>query len=200
MVLTARPCWAIGSRVMRARDGMLVRFWLVLAVGLGLLVSCSDPAQPSSLPSDAPGATGSSASPSVTVSATPEDEVEAAVRAYYAELTRAAQTNDTSELRAMTTTVCPCYRPVRVIERNQAMGRRTPDASFQLAKVRIHDLEGRSALAEVKTIEEAYKVLGESNRVVGRVPARRHLLDLTLVQDDTERWIIANEFNLGGNQ
>ncbi|MGZ4609691.1 MAG: hypothetical protein ACXV2H_05495, partial [Actinomycetes bacterium] len=85
-------------------------------------------------------------SPAVTTSAptrsaTPvEAQVEAAVRAYYAELTRAAQTNDTTELKRLLNRTCPCYRAVRVIEAGATRGETTPDAAWHLDRVRVHDV------------------------------------------------------------
>ena len=172
------------------------RLCLVVSLSLGLLglvSGCSDPDEPSTLPSDTPTPTNSSASPTPS---TPEQEVEAAVRAYYAELQRAAQTNDTSVLKTMSTKGCPCYRPVRVIDRNGKRGLTTPEAVFTVTSVRVHDLEGRSAVAEVKTIDGAYEVLDSQGAVIGEVPAREHFLDLTLVQKEKDRWIVVNEFDL----
>src|SRR5215203_2157406 len=101
------------SGAMRGPTGtVLLRCALV--AGLLLVPGCTDdPEEPGTLPtrSQSPTPTTTSASPD-----TPEEEVEAAVRAYYAELTRAAQTNETEQLRAMVTRRCPCYRPIRVIE------------------------------------------------------------------------------------
>src|SRR4051812_16391754 len=57
-------------------------------------------------------------------------QVETAVRAYYAELTRAAQTNDTSKLKTMLMKSCPCFNAVRILERNARLGRTTPDAAW----------------------------------------------------------------------
>ncbi len=179
--------------------GTLRRLCLVVSAGLalvGLIGGCSGPDQPSTLPSDTPAPTSSSPSPSPL---TVEQEVEAAVRAYYAELTRAAQTNDPSALRALTTKVCPCYRPVRVISRNAKRGLTTPEAAFSVSSIRVHDLEGRSALAEVRTSDSAYKVLDREGAVVGEVPAREHFLDLTLVEEVDDRWIVVNEFDLMSN-
>lgn len=180
---------------MRAPTGTLLRLALVVSAALVVVSGCSDePDKPGTLPS--PKATSSSASPTPD---TPEEQVEAAVRAYYAELTRAAQTNDTTKLRTMTTKGCPCYRAVKVIDRNTREGESTPDASFELTMVRIHDLEGGTALAEVKTRESAYEVVNSSNDVVDRVEAQSTHLDLSLVRSSDGRWIIGNWFNLGGS-
>ncbi|HEU4911516.1 MAG TPA: hypothetical protein VFV76_06430, partial [Actinomycetes bacterium] len=110
---------------MRTPTGSLQRAALLVCAVLVLTACSDDPQQPGSLPSDIPSAASSSAVPTPD---TPEEQVEAAVRAYYAELTRAAQTNDTSRLRTMTTKGCPCYRAVKVIENNEAKGRTTPAA------------------------------------------------------------------------
>jgi len=181
---------------MRAPSGTGRRAGILLCIVLAV-TACSDPEPPGTLPDRTPSASSTSASPTP---ATPEEEVEAAVRAYYAELSRAAQTNDTSKLRTMTTTGCPCYRPVRVIDKNESKGRTTPDARIEIASLRIHDIEGRTALAEVKTNEGMFKVFDSSAEVIGRVPARQNHLDLSLVQTEAGRWIIGNQFNLMGDR
>ena len=120
------------------------------------------------------------------------------MRAYYAELTHAAQTNDTSVLASMTTKACPCYRPVTVIEKNARRGYTTPEASFEVVTVRAHDVEGATGSAEVRTSESAYDVLGRDGKVVGHVDARKNNLDLALVRQPSGVWIIGNEFDLKG--
>ncbi|MGH8894022.1 MAG: hypothetical protein ACRDWY_12070 [Actinomycetes bacterium] len=179
---------------MRAPTGTLRLFALFVVVGLVALAGCSDdPDKPSTLPDDTPSAVSSSPTPD-----TPEEQVEAAVRAYYAELTRAAQTNDTSTLREMTTKGCPCYRAVRVINRNESQGERTPDALFEVTFLRVHDIEQGTALAEVKTSDAAYDVLDESDEVVATVDAQTTHVDLSLVKSGGGRWIVGNSFNLAG--
>jgi hypothetical protein len=137
--------------------------------------------------------------PSTPTTTSPAQQVEAAVRAYYAELTRAAQTNDTSVLKTLTTKGCPCYRPVRVIDRNAQRGYRTPDASFKVVGIKIHDLESKNAAAQVRTSEAPYDVIDMSAKKIGHVSARRSFLDLSLVQGPSGQWIIANEFDLKGS-
>ena len=178
---------------MRGPTGtVLLRYALTAA--LLVVAGCSDePDEPGTLPSSrqSPSATSTSASP-----ATPEEEVEAAVRAYYAELTRAAQTNDVSALKELMTKGCPCYRAVRVISENERQGETTPDAHFRLTSLRVHDLEGDTALAEVRTQDPAYEVIDEGGEVVDRVSSQETHLDLSLVRVEDGRWIIGNWFNL----
>ncbi len=75
---------------MRAPAGTLLRAGLALVLGLAL-VSCTDDPKPGTL--GTPTATPTSSTPSPTPS-TPEAQIEAAVRAYYAELTHGIQTSN----------------------------------------------------------------------------------------------------------
>ena len=180
----------------RTPTGTLLRAGLGVVLGLALVAGCSDEPKAGTIKPPRSTPTTSTASPTP---ATPEAEVEAAVRAYYAELTRAAKTGDSTTLKTMTTTACPCYRPVRVIHRNQVAGYRTPDVNFQVASVRVHDIETHVAGAEVRTSEAPYDVVDADRKVIGHVKARHNYLDLSLVQRATGEWVIANEFDLMGN-
>lgn len=165
-----------------------------LALGI-VLTGCSDePEPPGTLPTNLSTPSSSSSSPEPSPD-TPAEEVEAAVRFYYAELTRAAQTNDTSTLRTLSTKGCPCYRPVRVIDRGAKRGEITPDAEWTIRSLRVHDIEGGIALADVKYDVSAYAVINEDGEVLGRVKAQSSHLDLSLVLSD-DRWIIGNVFDL----
>jgi len=171
-----------------------LRRCVLAALVLGLVVACSDPDQPSTLPSDTPKPTSSSSSASPSPE-TVEQEVEAAVRAYYAELTRAAQTNDTTLLKTMSTKGCPCYRPVRVIERGMARGEITPNAEWTITSLKVHDIEDGLALAEVRYNVSAYDVVDESGELVAQVKAQSSHYDLSMVRTD-RRWIVGNVFDL----
>jgi hypothetical protein len=176
----------------------LLRFALPVVLASVLVSGCSDdPVEGSTVrpPKPSTSTTSASATPD-----TPEEQVEAAVRAYYAELTRAAQTNDTSVLKTMTTKGCPCYRAVRVIDRNKKKGRTTPNAEFGIQRIRVHDVDGATALAQVRTQEAAYQVFNARNRAIGQVPARSHFLDLSLIRTSAGEWVVGNEFNLGGDE
>ncbi|MGH3658408.1 MAG: hypothetical protein ACRDUA_17275 [Micromonosporaceae bacterium] len=178
---------------MRAPTGTLRLFGLFVAFGLLALAGCSDdPDKPSTLPDDTPSVLSSSPTPD-----TPEEQVEAAVRAYYAELTRAAQTNETTRLKSMVTRGCPCYRPIRVIEKGAARGEITPDAEWTIESVRVHDIEGETAVADVRYEVSAYDVVDTDGNVLGRVEAQRSHYDLSLVRAPSG-WVIGNLFNLEG--
>ena len=72
---------------MRAPTGTLLRAGVAIILGLAV-VSCTDEPDPGTIKSPSPTPSSSSASPTPS---TPEAQIEAAVRAYYAELTRAAR-------------------------------------------------------------------------------------------------------------
>ena len=178
---------------MRAPAGTLLRAGLALVLGLAL-VSCTDDPKPGTV--GTPTATPSSSAPSPTPS-TPEAQIEAAVRAYYAELTRGIQTSNADRLRPLVTKGCPCFNAVTTIEDNAAKGRRGPDARVNLRSVRVHDLEGNVALAEVRYDVNAYPLINEKGRVLSRIPARSDLVDLSVVRSNSGQWIVANVFDLG---
>jgi hypothetical protein len=163
-------------------------------VGTPGMVGCTG-----SDPTPATISTPPTPAPSTPSATSPAQQVEAAVRAYYAELTRAAQTNDTSVLKTLTTKGCPCYRSVTVIDRNARRGYQTPDASFSVVGITVHDVEPKNAAAQVRTSEAPYDVIDKSDKKIGHVSTRRRFLDLSLVQAPSGQWIIANEFDLKGS-
>ena len=175
--------------------GRSLRFALYAGAALLLVTGCSDePVKPGTVPTTTTTASPSSPSESPS-SLTPEQEVEAAVRAYYAELTRAAQTNDTSKLKTMVSTGCPCYEPIRTIERGARRGEITPDAVWTIRLLRVHDVTSGSALAEVKYDVSSYEVLDESGEVLGEVKGQTSHYDLSLVKLP-RGWIIGNLIDL----
>lgn len=177
---------------MRALTGPLLRLALPVVLAL-VLSSCSDdPVEGAQVPSNTPTASSSSPTPD-----TPEEQVEAAVRAYYAELTRAAQTQDTSDFKLLVTKGCPCYSVATAIQETQREGKTTPDAAWNVVGVRVHDLEGTSAVAEVTYEVAAYKVLDRDGKVVERYPAQDGHVDLSLARSE-RGWIVVNLFDLEG--
>ena len=62
--------------------------------------------------------------------------------------------------------------------------------------LRVHDLEGDTALAEVRTKEAAYDVVDASGATVKRIPEQQTHLDLSLVRTEGDTWVIGNWFNL----
>jgi hypothetical protein len=173
--------------------------WLLrpaLVAGLVLMLgACSDPAPAGTVPKSTPRTATSPPSPSPTPTAIPvEKQVEAAVRTYYAELTKAAQTNDTTRLKQLVHKNCPCYGSVRSIDETATQGRTTPDAAWMVVGVRVHDIVGTTAAAEVQYKVGAYDVMDRSGEVINRIPARNSHVDLSLLRID-RGWILTNVFN-----
>jgi hypothetical protein len=168
---------------------------LGVAVLLLAATACSgDPPPAGEVETPTPSVQSTTPSPTATPV---EQQVEAAVRAYYAELTRAAQTNDTSTLKTMVMKSCPCHNAVRIIEHNTQIGRTTPDATFSLHSVKVHDITGRAASAEVRYDVSGYNVFGADGTVKAHVAAQSSHLDLSLL-DVGEAWLVANTFDLEG--
>ncbi|MEP6760268.1 MAG: DUF6318 family protein [Sporichthyaceae bacterium] len=180
---------------MRVRTAPWTPRWAAGALVAAVLVAgCSDPDQPGTVPRTTPPSTTMSQSPSPTST---EAQVEAAVRAYYAELNRALQTNNVSKLKQLVDKNCPCYNAVKVIERNATENERTPNASFKLQSVRVHDIAGKTAAAEVEYTVTAYDVLDANDHVVTHIKKQRSHFDLSLILGDSG-WILANLFDLEG--
>ena len=181
------------SPAMRAPRGTLLRAGMTIILCLAV-ASCTDEPDPGTIKSPSPTPTSSSASPTPS---TPEAQIEAAVRAYYAELTRAAQTNDTSQLATMVTRGCPCHGAVRAINRAKSAGRTTPDAAWSVDSVRVHDIDGETGLADVEYTVSAYDVLNAKGKIIADYPEEKSRVDLSLVASDG-KWIIGNLFDLEG--
>jgi hypothetical protein len=171
-----------------------VRSLVVVTLLMGA-AACSDGSPtPGSVKTPTPTMESSTPTPAETPV---EQQVEAAVRAYYAELTRAAQTNDTSKLRTMLMKSCPCYNAVRILDRNTQTGRTTPSAVFRLRSVKVHDLTGKAASAEVRYDVSGYDVLTRNGTVKSHIKAQSSHLDLSLLDVD-QAWQVANIFDLEG--
>jgi hypothetical protein len=180
---------------MRVRTAPWTPRWAAgLLVAAVVLAGCSDPDEPGTVPRTTPTPTTSRPSPSPTST---EDQVEAAVRTYYAELTKAAQTQETTQLKALVDKNCPCYGTAETIDETAAQGRTTPKAAWTVRRVRVHDVVGQTAAAEVKYGVNAHDVLDASGERVRRLPARSRHVDLSLVFDG-HNWILTNVFNLAG--
>ena len=180
---------------MRVRTAPWTPRWAAGALVAAVLVAgCSDPDQPGTVPRTTPPPTTMSPNPSPTST---EAQVEAAVRAYYAELTKASSSNDTSALKRLVQRGCPCYQPITVIDKGAARGERAPDAAWKVKSVRVHDVLGKTAAAEVKYHVTAYDVLDASGKVVTHIGPDNSHLDLSLVES-SEGWILSNVFDLEG--
>jgi len=168
---------------------------LGVAVLLLAAAACSgDPPPAGAVDTPTPSVHSSTPTPTPTPV---EEQVEAAVRAYYAELTRAAQTLDTTTLRTMSRAGCPCSGSVRSIDKTRRIGHKIPDAAWTVEKLQVHDVIAQTAGAEVWYRVAAYQVLDGQGQVINQFPQRDKHVDLTLLTEGS-RWRISNVFDLGG--
>jgi hypothetical protein len=178
---------------MRGPTGtVLVRCALV--VGLLIVPGCTDdPEQPGTLStrSPSPTPTTTSASP-----ATPEEQIEATMQDYFASTNEAFTTGDVSELRSFTTTTCPCRRAADDIEETVAKGGRFEHLRYEVKSIRVHDIDGGVALAEVIAKLPPYKVYDGNGDIVEDSPGGRLHTDFSLSESESGEWIIGNAVNL----
>jgi hypothetical protein len=179
---------------MQVPGTVLLRVAALVLLAAPLTACGGDAEQPTVLPSR--DRTPASGTPSPSASGAAAD-VEAAVRAYYAKLTEAAQTNKPALLDGTVAAGCPCAAAAQVIKRNARHGRTTPDAEFVVTSVRPHDIEGDVAVAEVEYQASGYDVLSRSGEVVNSVDAHDSHLDLSLVRSASS-WVITNVTDLEG--
>lgn len=169
-----------------------VRSFVIVTLVMGVAACSDDPTPAGSVKSSTPTVESRTPTPSPTPV---EQQVEAAVRAYYAELVRAKQTNDTAKLTLLVSKACPCYRSVGIIQDNRRRGRSGPDAQIKVEDVNTHDVIGDTAGAVVAFRAAGYNLVDRKGHVVSRIRARSYKVDLSFVSTNGA-WILHNVFNL----
>ncbi|MCY7373793.1 MAG: hypothetical protein LH461_08850, partial [Spirochaetaceae bacterium] len=185
----------ICSPGMGAPTGTLQRLCLVVSLSLGLLGlvgGCSDPDQPSTLPRETPTVTRVPSSPTP---ATPEAQVEATIHAYFAATNSAFRTGDVTAVRVFSTDGCPCRQAADDIEEVLEAGGRFEGLRYEVQRIRVHDVEPDSAVAEVIATVPAYKVYDGKGDVTENSQGGRLHTDFSMIRSGN-RWIIGNSINL----
>jgi hypothetical protein len=141
-----------------------------------------------------PTPTSSTASPSTTAT-TPEQQIEATMRDYFAVTNEAFKTGDVDKLRRFSTSGCPCRRAANSIESTINSGGHFEGIRYDVTSVRVHDLRGNTAIAEVKALLPAYKVFDGDGKVTENSKGGRLHTDYSMVRSG-DRWIIGNAVNL----
>ncbi|MDQ1626197.1 MAG: hypothetical protein QOJ49_1695 [Actinomycetota bacterium] len=170
------------------------RWAAIAAVAVGLATGCSDPDPPGTLPKTSPVPVSSTASPSATPT-TPEQQVEATMRAYVVAANRMFTTGQVDELRTFSISSCPCRKITNSVERVVAGGGRYEGARYDLKTVNVHDVVGLTAGAEVNASVPPYRVLDGAGAVKEDSPGGSLHDDFSLVKQGN-RWIITNAVNL----
>jgi hypothetical protein len=179
---------------MRGPTGPVLLGVALVAIALTGAGCSDDPPQAGRLPSDSPSPTSTSASPTPE---TPEEQVEATMRAYFAETNKAFQTGDVRKLKAMSTAGCPCRRAAESIEKTIKSGGRFEGLRYDVTSIEVHDVDGGSALAEVRADLPPYKVFDGDGDVTEDSPGGTLHTDFSLSRSESGRWIIGNSLNLG---
>jgi hypothetical protein len=176
----------------RPIGAVLQRMALVLAVLVA--AGCSDdPPEAGRLPGDSPSPSSSSAS---RTPGTPEEQIEATMRAYFAAFNEAFKTGDVSHLTAFSVDGCPCRDSAERIERTHQSGGRYEGAAYKIESIKVHDIAGRSALAEVIATVGPYKIYNGDGEVTEDSQGGRLHTDYSLVQQESGNWVIGNSLDL----
>jgi hypothetical protein len=160
-------------------------------VGAPGLVGCtgSDP-KPATI--STPPTTPAPSTPSAT---SPAQQVEATMRAYFVVTNAAFKTGRVDALRAFSSSGCPCRKAANSIERTISRGGHFEGLQYQVRSIRVHDLQGDTALAEVVARVPPYKVFDSQGKVTEKSAGGRLHTDYSLVRSG-DRWIIGNALNL----
>jgi hypothetical protein len=135
---------------------------------IALVASCSTKTD-SSAPTKLPPPITATPTPTPTQTPGPEVEVEQAVRTYFATADRAVKTGDTAQLVTLSLPSCPCRGLVQDINTVYANGR-ADNAALTLMAVKIKEVQGSTAGAEVQYVVPAYKVVDHQGHVTEEVP------------------------------
>lgn len=179
---------------MPALSSALVRAVLIAVVVAGVS-ACSDPTPPAKITRTSATPTASSPSPSPTA-LTPEQEVEATMRAYFVAANRMFRTGDVEELRSFSAPNCPCRAITDTVEKVVRSGGHYDGSTFILRDLNVHDVIGGSAAAEVRATVPPYRVLDASGKVIEDSGGGTLHTDFSLTRTG-ERWLITNAVNLG---
>lgn len=162
--------------------------WFVTA--LVLLAACSGS---SASPRTLQPAPSTSPSPSPSASLTPEQQVLAAVRAYYEAVNHAADTGDTAGLLAATVPDCTCRSLVSYIKRLRTKGQILRNARNAVADMRVTQVTKSFAVVSVTYLSPAHQVVEvKSGKVVDSFPSKRFQAQVTL-KAVASVWLVAVE-------
>ena len=179
---------------MGAPTGTWLRFLLPgLLLALVLVSGCSgDPVEGAKVPPRAPP-TSTSASPTPD---TPEEQIKATMEAYFAAANEMFKSGDPTELRTFSTEGCPCRKITNSVAKVYRAGGSYESTRYIVEEIRVHDVVGKTGLAEVTGRVPPYRVLDGNGRVIEDSPGGPLHTDFSLV-DEGDRWIIGNATNLG---
>jgi hypothetical protein len=177
---------------MRTPTGTWLRAGLAAVLGLALLAGCTDDPKPGTLKTPTATPTSTTASPTAT---TPEAQIEATMRSYFDVTNAAIQSGDVSKLVGFSTAGCPCRKAAREIRRTFSDGGHFEGLRYEVQRIRVHDIEQGTGLAEVVATLPPYKVFDGDGDVTEDSAGGKLHTDFSLVRSG-DRWIIGNALNL----
>jgi hypothetical protein len=121
---------------------------------------------------------------------TPEQQVLAAVRAYYAALNHAGATSETGPLALLSTPDCSCRSVVKYIDKLTAQGQRLRNARDDVISVSVQQVTKQFAIAVVAYSSPAHQVIDKAGKVVDSFPATKVQTQLAL-KPLGSKWLIA---------
>jgi hypothetical protein len=125
-----------------------------------------------------------------------EQQVEAAVRAYIAGANQAFESGDVAAMLTVTEPNCPCRGLVRSIRRVYRSGGKYEGTRYNLVSIKIHDVFGESASAEVRAKVPPYRVIRANGAVSEDSSGGQLHTDFALIRREGT-WRLSNSFDLG---
>ncbi len=175
----------------------MYRFGLAVALVALLAAGCSDEKAGGLPPITSPSSTAPSpTSASPTATASPRQEVEAAVRRYFAVLAEAGQSGDVSALDPLLGDKCTCREQVNYIKSEAAKGNRIT-TEYTVDAVRADDVSGSAAVVTATFSAPASAVVDSKGKVVRRLDALKRIGVEMGLRRVGERWVIERVVRLG---
>jgi hypothetical protein len=172
---------------------VLLRSLVIAVLALGAIGCSDDPEKPGTIPTPRPTESSTASTPTPTPV---EAQVEAAMTAYLAAANDALVSGNTSRMEALSDPRCPCRALARKLRRVYGSGGRYEGAEYSIRTLKVHDIHGRAALAEVRADIAPYKVLNGSDKVTEDSKGGQLHTDFSLLVKEGS-WIVANSFDLG---
>jgi predicted lipid-binding transport protein (Tim44 family) len=178
----------------------MYRFGLAVALVALLAAGCSDEKAGGLPPITSPSSTAPSPTATATATkaaATPAAQIEAAARAYYAELTRAGETGDAATLRRMIDPDCECAKTIDYLAEEARKGHRFT-TKYRVDGVSTHDVTATAGFATVTLTYAKSAIVDRSGKVVRSLPGQTKVgRDLGFTREG-ERWVLTQLVLLGG--
>ena len=137
------------------------------------------------------------ATASATTATSPAQQIEAAARAYYAELTRAGESGDAAKLRTMIDPKCGCAKSLDYLASEARQGHRFT-TKYRVEAVKTHDVTADAGFATVTLSYAKSAVVDRSGKVVRSLPGETNAGRDLGFKREGDRWVLTQLVLLGG--